>query len=180
MPAANPCTLRPHWLNQPEVDSYPTTLDWLFDQGSLTQRLSALAHGDFSIEPLAQGWQPLRDDECSALDVPPGSVGWVREVYLCGHRQHWVFARSVVTKAALDNSDFSLEQLGSRSLGEVLFQDPAFARRPIQACHYPVEWLPPGLTRADLWVRRSRFDRGELAVLVAEVFLPDLWRATHP
>jgi chorismate--pyruvate lyase len=34
----------------------------------------------------------------------------------------------------------------------------------------------------ELWGRRSRFDRGALSVLVAEIFLPTLWLATraHP
>jgi chorismate--pyruvate lyase len=30
-----------------------------------------------------------------------------------------------------------------------------------------------------LWARRSRFDRGTLSVLVAEIFLPSLWHAVH-
>ena len=30
-----------------------------------------------------------------------------------------------------------------------------------------------------LWARRSRFDRGALAVLVAEVFLPPVWQAVR-
>ncbi|WP_122748420.1 chorismate lyase, partial [Pseudomonas viridiflava] len=33
-----------------------------------------------------------------------------------------------------------------------------------------------------LWARRSRFDRGPLSVLVAEIFLPSFWHAlyAHP
>ncbi|MFA9167265.1 chorismate lyase [Klebsiella quasipneumoniae] len=30
-----------------------------------------------------------------------------------------------------------------------------------------------------LWARRSRFDRGALSVLVAEIFLPSVWQAVH-
>jgi chorismate--pyruvate lyase len=36
----------------------------------------------------------------AALDLPENSQGWVREVYLRGHQQPWVFARSVALKAS--------------------------------------------------------------------------------
>ncbi len=171
----------PRWLAATELPPAASALlrDWLFDQGSLTRRLSGLAAGAFDVAPLTQGWQPLRDEECAALDVAAGSQGWVREVFLRGHGQPWVFARSVAARAALENSGFALEALGSRSLGELLFSDQAFARGELQACVYPAEWLPGEQADAGLWARRSCFRRGALGVLVAEVFLPALWRAAE-
>lgn len=65
--------------------------------------------------------------------------------------------------------------MGSRSLGELLFCDQAFKRGAIEVCHYPEPWLPREVRTAELWGRRSRFDRGALSVLVAEIFLPRLW-----
>ncbi|NBF18495.1 chorismate lyase, partial [Pseudomonas sp. Fl4BN2] len=41
----------------------------------------------------------------------------------------------------------------------------------------PQAWLPAAVATEGLWGRRSRFDRGPLSLLVAEVFLPSLWRA---
>ncbi|HAB64088.1 MAG TPA: hypothetical protein DCE49_07830, partial [Pseudomonas sp.] len=65
----------------------PDLHDWLYlDKGSLTRRLTELADGAFSVEPLNEGWQVMRADECAALDVAEGSEGWVREVYLRGHQ----------------------------------------------------------------------------------------------
>ncbi len=152
--------------------------DWLFvDKGSLTRRLTELAAGAFSVTPLAEGWETLRADECAALGVANGSQGWVREVYLRGHLQPWVFARSVAARSALEDSGFDLQRLGSRSLGELLFSDQAFARGPLEARHYPTAWLPADCRQPQLWARRSRFSRGQLSVLVAEVFLPALWLA---
>jgi chorismate lyase len=72
-----------------------------------------------------------------------------------------------------------MDELGSRSLGELLFCDRAFTRRAIEVCHYPRPWLPPADQLDGLWARRSRFDRGALSVLVAEIFLPSLWHAVH-
>ena len=155
------------------------TLDWLFDEGSLTRRLTHLSNEGFSVTPLFEGWQPLRDDECAALDLPAASIGWVREVYLRGHGQAWVFARSVAARSALQGDGLHMDELGSRSLGELLFCDRAFTRQAIEVCHYPRAWLPTADQSDNLWARRSRFDRGALSVLVAEVFLPSFWHALH-
>ncbi|MCY1401299.1 Chorismate pyruvate-lyase [compost metagenome] len=172
----------PQWLEQPSLGERPDTtlLDWLFDQGSLTRRLTQLSADHFSVTPLFEGWQPLRNDECAALELAPNSVGWVREVYLRGHGQPWVFARSVAARSALEQGGLNMDELGTRSLGELLFCDQAFTRRAIEACHYPAAWLPPEHAQEGLWARRSRFDRGGLSLLVAEVFLPAMWQVAYP
>ncbi|MHB2250677.1 chorismate lyase [Pseudomonas fitomaticsae] len=174
-------TNAPLWRPQSELTPLPdtSTLDWLFDEGSLTRRLTRLSDDGFSVTPLFEGWQTLRDDECVALDLAEGSEGWVREVYLRGHGEAWVFARSVASRSALQGDGLHMDELGSRSLGELLFCDHAFQRRAIEVCHYPEHWLPEGSRAAGLWGRRSRFDRGALSVLVAEIFLPTLWEAVR-
>ncbi|MBF3221908.1 chorismate lyase, partial [Pseudomonas aeruginosa] len=63
----------------------------------------------------------------------------------------------------------------TRSLGELLFSDSAFERGPIEVCRYPAAGLPAEVHAEGLWGRRSRFSRGALGVLVAEVYLPRLW-----
>lgn len=184
MPHSTSPRTAPLWLSRSQLVPLPdaSTLDWLFDEGSLTRRLTRLSNDGFSVTPLFEGWQTLRADECAALDLAEGSEGWVREVYLRGHGQAWVFARSVAARSALQGDGLHMDELGSRSLGELLFSDKAFTRRAIEVCHYPQQWLPPESSAPELWGRRSRFDRGALSVLVAEIFLPTLWRATraHP
>lgn len=167
------------WLAYPQVASAldRRSLDWLFDEGSLTRRLTRLSADHFCVTPLCEGWQTLREDECLALNLAPGAQGWVREVFLQGHAQPWVFARSVASRAALERGGLDLETLGSRSLGELLFCDHAFVRHPIQVCRYPHAWLPSHCAQQGLWGRRSRFSRENLDLLVAEVFLPALWQA---
>lgn len=169
----------PVWLEQSDLLTSPDeqTLDWLFDQGSLTRRLTALSDGAFSVLPLFEGWQTLRADECAALDLPENSQGWVREVHLLGHQQPWVFARSVAAKSALQEGGLNMDALGTRSLGELLFCDDAFERGALQVCSYPRSGLPVVDQVDGLWARRSRFTRGPLSLLVAEVFLPNLWVA---
>jgi chorismate--pyruvate lyase len=154
----------------------PGIRDWLFDKDSLTRRLTALAQGAFDVYLLHEGWQPLRDDECQVLGLPNQSTGWAREVLLRGNQVPWVFARSVAGKIALQAEGFDLESLGTRSLGELLFSDAAFARGPLSASRqpYPSQLEQDG---PDLWARRSLFQRKSLGVLVMEVFLPALWDA---
>jgi len=165
----------PLWQAQAPADADAHTRDWLFDQGSLTRRLTRLAHEYFSVTPLCEQWQVLRADECQALGLAAGSSGWVREVYLLGHDTPWVYARSVAGRQALEADGMALAALGTRSLGELLFTTPAFQRQAIEVCRYPMAWLPAEQAREGLWARRSRFDRGTLRILVAEVFLPSLW-----
>jgi chorismate--pyruvate lyase len=168
----------PRWLNASQLQPTPTAdvADWLFNDDSLTRRLTILSADGFSVTPLDEGWQRLRNDECNALGVANGSEGWVREVFLRGHGQPWVFARSVAARSALQGSGLNLAELGSRSLGELLFSDRAFDRGALQACHYPAQWLPLEVSNEGLWARRSCFSRGPLGVLVAEVFLPTFWQ----
>ncbi len=169
----------PHWLTASQLHPAPAAgvRDWLFNQDSLTRRLTALSNAGFSVTPLVEGWQRLRSDECTALNVAAGSQGWVREVYLRGHGQPWVFARSVAARSALEGSGLALDQLGSRSLGELLFSDRAFERNALQVCRFPAAWLPAEVRAERLWARRSCFSRGALGVLVVEVFLPEFWPA---
>lgn len=166
---------QPYAQVAPAID--PPTLDWLFDQGSLTRRLTALSQDRFDVVPLFEGWQALRDDECTALGLAPGEQGWAREVYLRGREQPWVFARSVASRRALVAGGLDLQHLGTRSLGEVLFCDQAFTRHPIEVCRYPEAWLPAPVQGPARWGRRSRFERDGLQLLVAEVFLPAFWQA---
>ncbi|MQA51835.1 chorismate--pyruvate lyase family protein [Pseudomonas piscis] len=179
MPHSMPPAPAPTWLVQSRLSPVPGALvaNWLFDEGSLTRRLTRLSNNGFSVTPLVEQWQTLRSDECAALGLPEYSQGWVREVYLRGHGEAWVFARSVAARSALEDGGLNIDELGSRSLGELLFCDEAFTRQPIEVCRYPQPWLPTQVAASDLWGRRSRFDRGPLSLLVAEVFLPGLWHA---
>lgn len=170
-----------HW------DTVPTPLaalnDWLFDQGSLTQRLTQLCTEAFTVQVLAEGWQTLTADECQTLKVANNSCGWVREVFLCNGQQPWVFARSVASQAELESSGFDISQLGTRSLGELLFSHQAFSRGVMHICQLPCQQLPriaqqQTNNQSHVWARRSCFQKDALGVLVAEVFLPKLWHDT--
>lgn len=170
-----------HWATSPTA--LTALNDWLFDQGSLTQRLTLLCNDAFSVQLLSEGWQVLTADECQALNVANDSCGWVREVFLCDGQKPWVFARSVASQAELESSGFDISQLGTRSLGELLFSHQAFSRGVMHICQLPCRQLPniaqqQTNNQTHLWARRSCFKKDTLGVLVAEVFLPKLWLDT--
>lgn len=176
---AQPHITRPDWQAAPPPS--PQLQQWLCSEGSLTRQLRQLSHDAFSVQPVCEGWQTLREDECHALGCAAGSEGWAREVFLCGQQQPWIYARSVASRSALQASGFDLASLGSRSLGELLFSDQAFSRGTFEFCSLPVSaWPQPLLDsqscRQPLWARRSCFSRPPLGILVAEAFLPAFWQ----
>lgn len=179
MSSNQPCPSSALWRTTPTSSAILNT--WLFDQGSLTQRLTQQCQGVFNVQVLKEGWQPLSDAECQALAIAQHSLGWVREVFLCDDQQPWVFARSVAGQAQLQAVGFDLSQLGRRSLGELLFSQQAFQRGALEISQIPCQQLPEiaqqqALNHSFLWARRSCFTKSALGVLVAEVFLPKLWQ----
>lgn len=162
------------WQFQPHPD--PVLDDWLFEPGSLTTRLKALSQQHFEVQPLREGWLALRADEAEALKVDITTTAWVREVFLRGHNQPWVFARSIATKQSLEQSGFPLADLGTRPLGEVLSLHESFVRGQLHTCRYPAQWLPAPYNQRPAWARRSCFSKDALQVLVCEVFLAPLWQ----
>ena len=83
-----------------------------------------------------------------------------------------MFARTVADLQAFRAAGVHLEDLGSRSLGELLFSDPRIRREPIEISPYPADWLPSPLRAEHCLARRSRFSSERLQLLVCEVFLP--------
>lgn len=99
----NPLTIK--WCTESVLQEQVTELeaDWLFNEDSLTQRLTAVSQQQFSIEVLLEEWQTLRQDEYQKLAAPIDKKGWVREVFLKGCGEPWVYARSVALQTDLKN-----------------------------------------------------------------------------
>ena len=74
---------------------------WVTDEGSLTDRLTALGRGEFRVERLLQDWQEPLPSEQRLLDLPQGQLGLVREVALTLNDMPVVFARSVFPESSL-------------------------------------------------------------------------------
>lgn len=152
------------------------------ETGSLTERLRERSGGLFQVQVLAQGHASLQEEDTALLGAKPDEAGYVRQVYLCGRAQPWVYARSLVAGAA----DHWLKQLGERPLGDQVFSRADASRSHIEAArldqHHAlykeaVAHLPPAQrehSTGELWARRSLLTVEGVHILIYECFLPDL------
>ncbi|MDE2388385.1 MAG: chorismate lyase [Betaproteobacteria bacterium] len=151
---------------------------WLQDRGSLTRRIQERCAG-FRVQPVFQSLSRVYGDEQDVMQLRPGELALVREVYLyCGDIP-MVFAHSVVARKNLRGAWRGLSGLGNKSLGTVLFTNPRIKRTPLQFKkvgngHFLYDRACSRLPEkpADLWARRSLFTLHGQSILVTEVFLP--------
>ena len=131
---------------------------WLDDSTSLTAKLKQ-QFSDFSVHVLSQQKVNPYAHEIEALNTHRAYT--IREVELLGNGKVMVFARSVIP---LTDDTQEILNIGSKPLGEVLFNDPSIKRGPMQ------------ITQIDnIWGRRSTFTIGETKLLVSEFFMEDLY-----
>ncbi|MCH1919653.1 chorismate lyase [Shewanella sp. A3A] len=147
--------------------------DWLFSEGSLTQKLK-LCCDQFEVIVLGEQWIAADPREWHG----PEQQLWLREVLLQLDGTPWVFARTLMSPQLLQQQQ-QLEQLGQRPLGELLFSDLNFIAGDIDICHIEapssIHTLAHALKQtasAPLWGRRRHFSYQQLPLIVAEVFLP--------
>lgn len=146
------------WVNLEEVGNIPKPLqNWLDDNQSLTAKLKA-KYDDFSVNLITQTQKKPHASEAELLG---GESAIIREVELVGKAQILVFARSVIPITA---DTEPLLSIGTKPLGEILFNDPNITRSTMQ------------ITQADnIWGRRSLFKVGKTQILVSEFFLEALY-----
>lgn len=176
----------PDWRAAPAENVPAALADWLCETGSLTERLIASGRL-FAVEVLAQGVEPAWPDEAAALGLTAGAPALAREVRLTLDGAPFVYARSL---CRADSPAWAgVLARGSRSLGLTLFADPGMLRHPLQfitgqparlallAQAQQACW--PGLA-GPLAARRSLFGALDDALLVHEVFHPDLVTVSPP
>lgn len=155
---------------------------WLVDGGSLTRRLQGCCR-DFAVERVRLIDARPKLEEAQLLCVSARRLALLREVRLhCGGRPV-VFAHSILPHKSLRGPWLGLVHLGNKPLGGQLFSNPRVVRTPLEykklhrhhalyrraTAHLKV--LP-----AAIWARRSVFRLGCAAILVTEVFLPEVLR----
>ena len=182
----------PHWV---AVD-YASLLhlherirEWLLDSASLTLRIKNYCQtnnlGDFSVRVLMQGMGIPSNDEVQRLKLKSRRYALIREVLLyCGNTPV-IFARTVIPIQTLTGPQRQLGHLGNRPLGEFLFAQPYLQRDAMEvavlnqghqlfdSAVHAIETNPE-----QVWARRSIFRLKHKPLLVAEVFLPEVFK--HP
>ena len=173
-----PVTLPSHWQNSDIPGLSEHLKSWLLDPDSLTARLKTHCH-QFRVELLGQQVEKCQAHE--AVDaIPVGENVLVREVLLYCDDKPQVFARSLLPMSSLTGAEQALANLGTQSLGQVLFNNPSLERKTIEVATFDLNSsvgklandLQLNVTHT-LWGRRSIFVLENKPLMVAEVFLPD-------
>ena len=159
-------------------DSANPAYSWLFEKGSLTQRLRDSCKESVQVRVLFQQWARPFTGEVLALSALGNQYALIREVRLESAARPLIIARTVIPAQALSGSNRRLTRLGERPLGDVLFSDPDLQRLQSELLLFqPSVWQPSILdeNQADrLWGRRTLYASGERRMLVAEFFLPEV------
>lgn len=173
-----PVQMVAHWQPPQNVNLNAYLSDWLLDPSSLTARLKSHSL-QFRVELLGQ-----KIENCSAAeannDIVCGEPVLVREVLLYCDEIAQVFARSLLPLSSLTGAQQQLAHLGTKSLGQVLFNHPDLQRKKIEVAEFDQNSSVAKLTstlalqqsQPTLWGRRSVFILDEKPLMVAEVFLP--------
>ncbi|MCO4798424.1 MAG: chorismate lyase [Colwelliaceae bacterium] len=152
--------------------------DWLLDPSSLTARLKKHCQ-EFRVQVLGQSIEDCSTEE-SNEDIAAGEKVLVREVMLFCDDKPQVFARSLLPLRSLTGNEKQLAELGSQSLGQVIFNHPNLKRKGIEVASFDNHSTVANLANYYelsyselLWGRRSVFVVDDKPLMVAEVFLPN-------
>ena len=138
---------------------------WLNASGSLTQQLTDLAGGAFSVKPFREHFQRLSFDDAKWMQMPKYHTSWVRESYLYGsEEQAWVKAKSIFPILSLQKKARIFQHIGTKPIGLFLFH------RTQPVCDRRVILLEDG------WTRQSCYTWHGCKFIVQETFLPSFER----
>ncbi|OTG65424.1 chorismate--pyruvate lyase family protein [Acinetobacter silvestris] len=135
---------------------------WLYASGSLTQQLTDLAGGKFSVQPVKEHFQRLNFIDAKWMGMSHQHTSWVRESYLYGcEEQPWVKAKSIFPILSLQAKARLFQHIGKKPIGLFLFQ------RTNPRCQRRVILLDDG------WTRQSCYTWRGCKFIVQETFLPE-------
>jgi len=173
-----PVTLSGDWHDAQRYSLPDHLQSWLLDPKSLTARLKSQCQ-QFRVELLGQRVEICQENEAVLL-ITKGEQVLVREVLLFCDDKPQVFARSLLPLSSLTGNEQVLANLGTQSLGQVIFNNPSLERQSIEVAKFDENSsvaklacdLQLNVNKA-LWGRRSTFVLENKPLMVAEVFLPD-------
>lgn len=151
----------------------PHLQHWLGQTGSLTHELKKRST-QFAVNVLAEQTFTLNAQQQAQLNCSQ-SEALGREVLLYCDEKPMVYAQSWIPLTQEDS--LNLTALGTKPLGEVIFQDAQLQRFALEVAdftnHAPMAHLCQSLALPNepLWGRRSLFALSQQNIMVCEVFL---------
>lgn len=153
---------------------------WVRGEGSLTARIMEKC-GKFSVRQVSSRFSRANPDELGKIGAGRNEAVLVREVYLCCAETPVVFAHSVASRRSLKGPWRNLRLLGQKSLGSAYLSSPRVGRGKLEFLSisirhplYEKSCKYMKIRPQKLWARRSLFFIGRNAILVTEVFLPEI------
>ncbi|MBR9729301.1 chorismate--pyruvate lyase family protein [Shewanella intestini] len=148
--------------------------DWLLDENSLTTKLRNHCQ-KFDVTVLGEHLHAPLEGECEQSSTSM----WIREVLLSLDGTPWVFARTLIPQAILDNPLYTFATLGTRPLGELLFNSNEIRPGNIEVAQFETCGKLASLALSleqpvtdTLWGRRRYFELADEQIIVSEIFLP--------
>jgi chorismate--pyruvate lyase len=158
---------------------------WLIGKGLLTLRMKAVCDERFSLR-LVDQWTGLLGAAHKSALGSADNAGLFRDVELCCGEQVWVFAQTIMPDSTLCAHPW-LAELGDSALGETLSDLSGVERSSYEYAWLPVEdsvtaraLRDAEIKPAGLWARRSRLSLRGAPLLMHELFLPAIGRASGP
>ena len=151
---------------------------FIFKKGSLTRFIQQRCKGSFHIDLITAAWCSPMPDEIRLLSLRNHEITFIRESWLKCDNQTLVYARTVFPRKTLSGKSHKLTRLGTKPLGEILFNDSTTYRINMQYAKIPAHCeLHKKATKdtdvtSELWGRQSLFCIKNQPLLVIEVFLP--------
>lgn len=159
----------------------PKLLDWLLENGSLTQKLKNHC-GEFSVKVLAKN-ECMMTPQQSAVFTDAGHATTkrvqIREVLLYCDGVAWVYGQTLMPLDGVPKSINQLITLGEKPLGELIFNQPGVKRSELEVAYFdsnaPISHLAEQINQPvvhGLCGRRSLFSLDGYSLSVSEIFLP--------
>ena len=123
--------IKPTWeklITWQQREIKPAWQAWLLHTGSFMQRLVQHGVNNARIKVLSQRWRLSNFEQSALLSVGFKTPVLVRDALIVNHNQFWMFARTVIPRHTLTGEEQVLAHLKERSLGSVLFKNPALQR----------------------------------------------------
>ncbi len=154
---------------------------WVFESGSLTQRLRNFYGAGVGVKIMFQQWQPPFLSERRLLRLPEHKYSLTREVLLHINGRPLILARTIIPETTIKAAKSNLSRLGNRPLGEIIFSYPKLERiaMDVTLINLPT-WSPLAKLEAGIsspiWGRRTVYAIAQKQMLVSEFFLPEILR----
>lgn len=152
---------------------------WLYESGSLTQRLRGCYGNAVAVNVLLQQWMTPFLSERRLLKQVEHRYCLIREVMLHADGKPLILARTIIPAGTLKVAHSNLSQLGTRPLGEVIFACPELERVAMDiTLTRPSLWTQAASAAARIeqpvWGRRTVYAIGPRHMAVSEFFLPGI------